>query len=180
MAARLSDQLADDVLAVVVAVDQLPIGLGLLDRIEIFPLNIFDQRHFGPGFLIEFPDYCWNFMKLRALRSPPAALAGDQFIAIRHRPYQDRLKDAAFGNRRGQLFQCFFIENLPRLVRIGPDPSDVDGPDAARGGGGSLGLDPRRIVDQGAEATPQPGRLLQAATASSCGKRAMISRARRT
>ena len=47
MAARLVDDLADVVLGVAVPLDQLPIALRLLDRVEILALDILDQRELG-------------------------------------------------------------------------------------------------------------------------------------
>ena len=47
MAARLVDDLADVFLGVAVALDQLAIALGLLDRVEVLALDILDQREFG-------------------------------------------------------------------------------------------------------------------------------------
>ena len=70
-------------------------------------------------------------MKLRLLRGTPAALAGNQLIAVLHRTHDDRLKHAALGDRGGKLVDRLIIEYLPGLRRIRPDPGDFDRPDAA-------------------------------------------------
>ena len=49
-------------------------------------------------------------MQLRPLRRPPAALAGDQLIAVVDRPDEDRLEHAALGDRGGQLGQRLLVE----------------------------------------------------------------------
>ena len=56
MASRLADELADDFLAMAVAVHQLAEGGCLLDRIQILTLDILDKRDLGARFLIEFPN----------------------------------------------------------------------------------------------------------------------------
>jgi hypothetical protein len=82
-------------------------------------------------------------MKLRALRSSPAALASDQLIAIVHRPDQDRLEHAALGNRRCQLGEGLFLEDLAWLGRIWPNTGDVDRPDTTGRCSRGLGPDAR-------------------------------------
>ena len=47
VAARLVDEPADILLAVAMALDQLAIALGLLDRVQILALDILDQRELG-------------------------------------------------------------------------------------------------------------------------------------
>jgi hypothetical protein len=47
MASRLGDQFAELVLGMAMAVDQLLVALGLLDRVEVLALDILDQSDFG-------------------------------------------------------------------------------------------------------------------------------------
>src|SRR3546814_1469294 len=56
MAARLADQPGQRLLAVLELRDQLAIGIRLLDRIEVFALDILDQRDFQRFRLVEIPD----------------------------------------------------------------------------------------------------------------------------
>ena len=67
----------------------------------------------------------------RPLRRAPAPLAGDDLIAGVGGAQQDRLQHAALGDRFGELGQRFLVEMLPRLVRVGPDPRDLDLANAA-------------------------------------------------
>src|SRR5262245_47176893 len=180
MAARLANQLSDNLLAVAVAAHQPAISLRLFDRVQILALNILDQRYLGPRFFVEFTNYGWNLMELSALGGSPSPFPRDQHIAVGYRPHEDRLENAWLGNRGCELGQRLFIENLPGLSRIWPNTGNIDRSDAAGSGGWGLGPDSRRIVDERAEAAPQTGSLLHAASASMLGDRAIISRASRT
>ena len=53
MAPGLADQLCHRLLAMTVAVNELAVGRGFLDRVQIFALDIFDERDFRGGALIE-------------------------------------------------------------------------------------------------------------------------------
>ena len=85
VAARLADQPADLVLVVPEADDQLLVGLGLLDRVEVGALDILDQRDFGGRGVVELADERRDAVELRLLRRAPAALAGDD-LDSRRRP----------------------------------------------------------------------------------------------
>ena len=82
MAARLVDQLADIVLGMAVALDQLPIALRLLERVQILALDILDQRKLGHGRFVDLADNRRNRVELRPLRRAPAPLARDDFIIL--------------------------------------------------------------------------------------------------
>jgi hypothetical protein len=91
----------------------------------------------------------------RPLRRPPSALAGDDLeaLAIAVRPEQDRLEDAALGDRIGELVDRVLAELDPRLVGVGADSADLDLADAAA----SLLIGSRRrtrVADQRRQAHP--------------------------
>ena len=83
MAAALVDQLGDVGLGQAFVFGQAVIGPGFFDRIEVFALEVFDQGQRGHLALAQIADNRWNFMKLRTLGGPPAALPGDQTPASR-------------------------------------------------------------------------------------------------
>ena len=56
MAARLVDELGQRVLGMAEIADQPPIGLGLLDRVEVLALDILDQRDLERLGIVEFAD----------------------------------------------------------------------------------------------------------------------------
>ena len=56
MTAGLVDELADVFLVVTVPFDQLPIGFGLLDRVQILALDILNERDLGGGRVVDLAD----------------------------------------------------------------------------------------------------------------------------
>ena len=126
MAARLVDDLAELFLGMAIKIDQLLVGVGLLDRVQILALDILDQRELGRRRIVDVADDRRDRVELRALRRAPAPLAGDDLEAVAVGPQQDRLKHAALGDRFGELVERLFVELHPRLARVGPDPRDFD------------------------------------------------------
>jgi hypothetical protein len=60
------------------------------------------------------------------LGSTPPALAGDELKKpVVERPHNQRLNDAMGTDGTGQFVEGFFVEVLPRLVRIRKDPFDI-------------------------------------------------------
>ena len=59
-------------------------------------------------------------MQLGELRGAPAALAGDDLetLLVVRRPHQDRLQNAFFLDRIGQLFELARIEKAPWLEAV--------------------------------------------------------------
>ncbi len=62
---------------------QLRVTVGLFNRIQIFALQIFDEREFQNRAVVRFARDDGNFRQLQKLRRAPAAFAGDQFKKIR-------------------------------------------------------------------------------------------------
>ena len=77
MAARLANQFSNHILAMPIAFNQPLVCLRLFYRVEIFPLNILNQRDFRPRFLVELADNRRNFVQSGYLRRSPASLSGD-------------------------------------------------------------------------------------------------------
>ncbi len=120
MAARFPGHLTDRVLAVTKLVAKPRISIGFLDRGQVLPLNILDQRD-GEGFgLVEIADDRRNLMQTGALRGAPAAFSSDELepVAVGGRADEDRLDDTARGNRFGQFLQRILIEATARLHRV--------------------------------------------------------------
>src|SRR3954454_4014370 len=135
MAARLVDDPTDFVLGMAMPLDQLAIALRFLERVQVLALDILDQRDLGRGRFVNLADDCGDRVQPRALRRAPTALAGDDHIIPTLGPEQDRLEDAALADRVGELVERFLVELDARLVRVGPDPRDLNlAHTAARGG----------------------------------------------
>ena len=65
-----------------------------------------------------------DLVKLSELRGPPAPFAGDDLVlaaAVRVMAHDDRLNNAIFTDRIGQLGKVLLIEALARLSGIGMD-----------------------------------------------------------
>ena len=89
----------------------------LFHGVEVFALNVLDQRHGDGGFVRHLPDHRRDGVQLGHLRRPPAALAGDDFVAvIAQRAHHDGLHDALRADRLRQLLERIGGHVLARLV----------------------------------------------------------------
>ena len=69
----------------------------LLERIEIFALDVLDERHRNRGFVRNLPDDGRNFLEPGQLRRAPAPLAGDDFVFVFARgAHEDRLQQTSY------------------------------------------------------------------------------------
>jgi hypothetical protein len=75
--------------------DQAVEGVALLDGVQIFALEVFNERHFDGALLWHVAHDDGNAVERRPLRSAPAAFAGDQLIAMAEAAHHERLHDAA-------------------------------------------------------------------------------------
>ena len=116
MAARFVDQPGERRLAMAEILDQPLIGLGFFDRVQIFALDILDQRNFERFGFVEIAHDHRDLVELRALRRPPAPFAGDDLKMRALRPHDDRLDHPARFNRPGELAQRLIVEMAARLV----------------------------------------------------------------
>ena len=68
MTARFVDDLGQLFLGVAVQVDQLLVGIGFLDRIQILALDILDQRQLGSARIVDVAHDRWDRVKPCPLR----------------------------------------------------------------------------------------------------------------
>jgi len=71
------------------------IGIRFFQRIEFFPLDIFNQRNFRGFHVGRFADDDGHIFQTRSLSCPPSSFAGDNFITIFRLTDNDRLDNAA-------------------------------------------------------------------------------------
>src|SRR5260221_4403500 len=102
--------------------DQLGIAERLFEWIEVFALEIFDQRQFQHRGVVRFPDDGRDFLQADQLGRAPAALSGDQFEKATSLAHDERLNNALLFDRISQFLECFRREFLARLKRAGADP----------------------------------------------------------
>ena len=97
------------------------VGTRLFDRIQVFPLDILDQRDRHDLALIEVANDRRNFMQFCPLGSPPAAFARDDLIGIgviRMGPDQQRLQDSLLADGVDQPVNGCLVKAFARLTWI--------------------------------------------------------------
>src|SRR5882672_9910073 len=95
------------------------IGRGLFDRVELFPLDVLNQRQFKQ---LRVGDAAYNGMcstQACAIGRAPTALSGHDLITpVRASSQQQRLHQSIGFDGLGEFFELIFVEATPRLVRI--------------------------------------------------------------
>src|SRR5438477_9239081 len=138
MAAAFADCLGDIALAMPELSHQAAVGLRLLERCQILPLEILDERDLQDLGIAKRPDDDRHLVQSGTLRRSPAPFARDQLefrprVAgisndiinqIVDRPHQERLDDALFANRLHEAVELGFDKAPPRLERRRTDCLD--------------------------------------------------------
>ena len=106
-----SSALGDLFLGEVEFVNQPLEGMRLLDGVQIFALEVFDERHLQRHFFGNVADYHRHAAEVGSLGGTPAAFSGDQLKAAGNPADDERLDDSTGANRAGQLFQGFLAES---------------------------------------------------------------------
>ena len=153
--------LADDPSDLVLAVFELPterlITCGFFERIEVFALDVLDDRQFQRFGVADIEDDDGNVVDAGALRGPPTALAGNDLESAGgagRRPHRDRLDDAALLDRGGEFVEFGHRELTARVARIGMQEFDGYAALAARALGILVGLG-AHVAHQGCQAATQ-------------------------
>ncbi len=134
---------------------ELGVARGLLERVEVGPLHVFDDGDLERLAVAGLDDDDRDLVQPRPLRGPPAALAGDDLVSVRdagNGADDDRLDDAALLDRGGELVELRVVEALARVARIGAQELDRRLARAAR----DLGM--RRVRPPSSAASPRPRR----------------------
>ncbi len=103
--------------------DELPITLGRLERIEVLALEVLDQRQLETLTLVRQTDDHRDRRQAGQARRLQAALAGDEKVsaAVGRRRDEQRLQHAVLANRGGQFVQLPARDFTPRLPWVGAD-----------------------------------------------------------
>src|SRR5690349_16436229 len=118
MAAALAERAAELFLGVAEFLDQAAVALAFLDRVEILPLDVLDQRDLGRAAIVHLADDHRNLVQPCRLRRAPAPLTGKNLVAIglrRIAAHEDRLQDSLLAHRLGQRVEVLGIEMTSRL-----------------------------------------------------------------
>ena len=120
----------------------------LLDGVQVFALQIFDERQLQHRAVVRLAGDDGNLRQIQKLRRAPAAFAGDQFKKTATLAHDERLDDALFADGIGQFAQRLVGEILARLERAGADAVQRHALDVfaqiGRGRGGHDRLNGRR------------------------------------
>src|SRR5262245_30403030 len=106
----LSHPLRDLLLGETVHLDQLAIGLRLLERRQILALEVLDQRQLEALRRRRLPDDDWYLLEAGTLGSAEPTLAGDQLVAVRLAPDDQRLEQAMAPDGLGERVESVGIE----------------------------------------------------------------------
>ena len=158
VAPAFADHAGDVAVRIAVIGAKLGIAGGLLERVQIGPLHVFNDGDFERLAVPRLDDDDRDLVQPCPLRRPPAALAGDDFIRIgdpRYRANDHRLDDPALLDRGGQFIELPIVEKLARVARIRAQELDRRRANAAR----DLGVLWVRPAQQGREPRPRRGRF---------------------
>src|SRR6202044_938024 len=121
--AALADDAGDIAMRIAVVGAELGVAGRFLERVEIGALDILDNGDFERLAVAGLDDDDRDIVAPGPLRSPPAALAGDDFVSVGDtgdRADDDRLDDPALLDRSGELIELRIVEPLSRVARIRP------------------------------------------------------------
>src|SRR5919201_4282930 len=107
-------------------VDEAIGGRGLLHSVEIFALDVLDERHDERRLVGHLAHDRGNLLESCHLRGAPAPLAGDELIAAIDWAYHYGLQQPLRANRLRQLGKRALIHARSRLVAARADARDAD------------------------------------------------------
>ena len=114
-------------------VEQLLVGGGLLERVELAAVEVLEQGVAQEVVLLGHLDDGRDDVLAGGPRGAPAALAHDQLVAhlavlgaLGHPADDDRLEHADLADRVHQLGQLVLVEDGARLAGVGPDLVERD------------------------------------------------------
>ena len=123
MAPALAKRLGHLLLRVPEFIHQLTITRRFLDRVQVGPLDVFDDRNFEHFDIGELAHNDRKAMYLRDLRSPPAPLTSDNLeVTIVQRTHDQGLNDPLFLDRCGEIVQMLLLKPFTRLIWVWLDP----------------------------------------------------------
>jgi hypothetical protein len=125
--AILADSARDLFLSQAEFANQSLIRLRFFHRIEVFALQVLNERDLQDGVISRFANQSGYFRKTRQLGRPPAPLSGDQLKeAVFKRPDYDRLNDTVLTNRDAELIEHLLVKVFSGLVGVRQNAFDVN------------------------------------------------------
>ncbi len=143
-------------------VQQAAHALRLFERVQVFALDVFDQRHDGRVLVGHFAHQHRHFLQAGDLGGAKTALARDDFVlagrGLAQRAHKYGLHDALCADRFGQFAQGALVHARARLVFAGAHLGDGQGGRRTLGLGRGLAdvLDGGRVrAEQGVQSAAQ-------------------------
>ena len=136
----------------------VPEGITTINSVEVLTLHVFDDRQLKRFLVIDLTDDDGNLMQSSALRSPPAALSGNNFEdigALVAWAHQQRLHDALFANRIGQVFEQLWIKVFAGVGAACDDELDGQSARPRRFRLARSGFERLHVSNQGGEAAAE-------------------------
>src|SRR5882672_4168641 len=127
VAPALADDLGDLVLAAFEFIRQRVIALRLFHGVEIFALDVFDDRDLERVAVVDVDRHDRHLVQADDLRRAPATLASDDLETVLRaldRAHHDRLDYAVLPDRIGEFPEFSVGEGAARIARIGPEKFD--------------------------------------------------------
>ena len=101
---------------------------GFFQRVEVFPLHVFDQGHDGGLLVVHLAHEHRHLVQAGQLRSPEAALAGNDLVAaFANGAHQERLHHTLAADAFSQFVQRALVHDPAGLVLAGPQLADGQG-----------------------------------------------------
>ena len=122
----LADRVGNLLLRQMEIVHEPAIRVRFLDRIQVFALNVLDERDRQQLVFRNVSNDHGNFEETDALRRAPATFAGHDLVAAVDAPDHDRLDDAVGPNRARQVIDPLVVDVRARLKLVGPQQVGVD------------------------------------------------------
>src|SRR5439155_3423451 len=98
--------------------EELFVGLGLIDRIQVFAEQVLDERKLEAFGIGRVADDRRDALESGLSSGAPAAFASDELIADASAPDDDRLDHTRRSDRRDQLLQGFRTKGFPGLIGV--------------------------------------------------------------
>ena len=101
----------------------------LLDRIQVFALNVFDKRHLEQRLLAARRDVAHDDRDTAEpchLGRPPPPFARDNLKPIGDFPHDNRLNDSVRDNRAREILERGWVHDAARLKIVWRESIDVD------------------------------------------------------
>ena len=107
-------------------IDQLPVGVGLLERTQVRPLEVLHERQLELMLVGELANDRRDAHEPGQARGADATLARDELVALEGLGHEDGLEDTVRGDAGREGLQLGPVDRAAGLVGVGNDPVERD------------------------------------------------------